>query len=143
MIDPVDLMNRFWAEFTNWPSGPLAIRFVAPCAVVAMLAVRDGTRDARLSRTPYLRTVLRSHHPAGLLLENWASVSGAILFVVAIDLLYQSIELNTLHLAEAMMAAILFGAIPYVLIRPPVARVAVWLEQRSNLSDASRSFRRS
>ena len=138
-MDPVDLLNRFWSDLGTWPTGLMTFRFVILPFVVTVLAIRDGTRDARLSRTPYVRTILRSGH-SGLVQERLASVGGIILSAVAIDLLYQSIEPRTLRVAEEMIVAILFAALPYLLIRTPAARIAAWLEHRSRLNNASQGF---
>jgi hypothetical protein len=42
------------------------------------------------------------------------------------DAVYQIIVLNRFYPAEAVIVALLFAFVPYVIIRGPVARIARW-----------------
>ena len=42
------------------------------------------------------------------------------------DLIYQLIEFNTFHPAEAAIIALLLAFVPYLLLRGPFARIARW-----------------
>jgi hypothetical protein len=42
------------------------------------------------------------------------------------DVIYQLIEFETFHPAEAVIIALLLAFVPYVLLRGPVARIARW-----------------
>jgi hypothetical protein len=42
------------------------------------------------------------------------------------DVIYQFIEFDTFHPAEAVIIALLLAFVPYVLLRGPIARIARW-----------------
>ena len=91
----------------------------------AILAVRDGLKDARSGRAAYLMTVLRNPQKRiGLLNEGLNATARIIMIGLAMDVIYQALVLKTFYPDEALVVALLLGFIPYLMIRGLAARVA-------------------
>ncbi len=61
-----------------------------------IFAVRDGIKDARKDRSPYLWTVLSNPNERRARLREGAVATGKIILLgILIDGLYQAIEFNT------------------------------------------------
>jgi hypothetical protein len=119
------VVERMWANLTGRPSGRMSFRFILQPSMAAIAAIRDGVKDARIGRSPLLRTVL--HEPqkrTERLNEALNATARIILLGLAMDAIYQVTELETFYPGEALIIAILLAFLPYVLIRGPVARIA-------------------
>jgi hypothetical protein len=81
----------------------------------------------RTGRTPYLWTIL--HRPkkrVERLREGLNATARIIVLAVVIDLIYQLYFLNTFYPNEALIVALLFAFVPYLIARGLVLRIA-WL----------------
>jgi hypothetical protein len=58
--------------------------------------------------------------------EGLISTSRIILLGLGMDVIYQVIELKAFFPGEAVIVALLFAFIPYLLLRGPIARIARW-----------------
>ena len=117
--------QRAWQHLLARPNQSLALRFLLQPTVSTILAVRDGIKDARAGRPPYLWTMLSD--PAHRLphLRDGLTATGKIfLIAIALDVVYQIIELKNFHPVEALIIAIFLAFIPYLLVRGPVTRLA-------------------
>ena len=116
---------RIWTDLLGRASGPFSFRvFMQPTMAIA-LALRDGVRDARLGRPPYLRTLIaRAESRGGLLRDGWRSIGRIILLAIGLDLAYQYVVFRRLYPAEMLDVVLMLAIIPYVLLRGPVNRVA-------------------
>ena len=52
-----EVRQRLWQNLLERPSGPMTFRFILQ-PITAIVAWRDGARDARTGRSPYLWTML-------------------------------------------------------------------------------------
>ncbi len=139
MADIVEAMQRVAEDLLARPSGPLAIRFVIQPLMAMGLAVRDGLRDARTARSPYLWTILVDpHQRKKRLREGIAATARIAVLALALDAAYQLIELRTFYPGEAVIVMILLAFVPYLLVRGPAARIACWVRGQSG-SPASRA----
>ena len=119
--------QRIWDNLLARPGGSLAFRFLLQPTMSIIFAVRDGIKDARTDRSPYLWTVLSNPNERRARLREGAVATGKIILLgILIDGLYQAIEFNTFFPVEALKVALLLAFIPYLLIRGPVTRVARW-----------------
>jgi hypothetical protein len=122
----------------------MTFRFILQPIMVTIAAVRDGLRDARTGRSPFLWTMLTQ--PAkvqGRLNEGLIATARIILLGLVMDVIYQAIVFETFHPVEAVLIAILLAFVPYLLLRGPVTRLARWWrrgappeEGRSSHADA-------
>jgi hypothetical protein len=119
-----DLHVQFWQDILARPSGPLAFRFILQPVMAIFLAVRDGWKDARTQRQPYLWTVLRDPaHRMTRLREGIMAVSRVLLLGVGMDLIYQVVRLHAFRPLEMVVIAVGLAFVPYLIVRGPAARI--------------------
>lgn len=116
---------RFVEDLIGRLSGPFAFRFVFQPATAVFYAVRDGVKDAREGRSPYLSTIL--FHPAerrARLHEGWKATLRVLLLGAIMELAYQLLVFGRPRPIELVL--IVFGLVflPYLLLRGIVTRVA-------------------
>jgi hypothetical protein len=120
----VDNFQRAWNNLTDRPSGSMAFRFILQPSVAALTAIRDGLRDARTERSPYLWTILRDpNERVARLREGLEATAQIVLLGLAIDVIYQVTVFNMFYPIEALIIALLLAFVPYLLIRGLVVRV--------------------
>ncbi len=122
-----EVRQRIWTDLIERPDGPLRFRFILQPVMVAIVALVDGLKDAKLGRSPYFWTILASRgERGGRLREGLITTARVILLGLVMDVIYQIIVLKTFYPGEAVFVALLLGFIPYLLLRGPVARIARW-----------------
>jgi hypothetical protein len=124
MIDLGDALNRAWDDIVARPSGPLAFRFYIQPLMAVLLAVRDGIKDARTGREPYLWSIVtdparRREH----LREGIRAVWKILALAIVLDLVYQVLVLKTFYIGETLVVSVSLAFIPYALMRGPIARL--------------------
>jgi hypothetical protein len=123
-----ETLDRAWANLLARPGGPMTFRFILQPAMAAIAALRDGVKDARLGRRPYVWALMRgvrdSEGRSGRLWEGVISTARILILGVVMDVIYQSIVLKTFYPAESAIIAILLAFVPYLLLRGPFERVA-------------------
>ena len=83
----------------------------------AVFAVRDGLKDAREERPPYLPAPF-SLHPdqrSDMLRDGWKSVGKIFILAIIIDLVEQLIFFRSFYPGEALLVAFVLAFIPYLL----------------------------
>ena len=94
MSEIQEILTRFWDQLIAQPSGPLAFRFILQPVMAAILAIRDGLKDARTGRPPFSRTIWSDpSQRAAYLREGLKRVSRVIVFAFVMDAIYQVIGL--------------------------------------------------
>src|SRR5207253_8028930 len=117
--------RRIWDDLVARPDAPMRFRFILRPLMAAIVAFRHGLQDARTGRSPYFWTVLGNpRERAQRLNEGLNATARIILLGLVMDAIYQVIVLGQFYPAEAVIVALLFAFIPYVIIRGPVARIA-------------------
>jgi hypothetical protein len=125
-----EILTRFWDQLIAQPSGPLAFRFILQPLMATILAIRDGSKDARAGRSLYTWAILTDPaHRASYLREGLKRVTRVIIFALVMDAIYQFIVLRWFYPGEALVTAFLVAVLPYLLIRGPAARIARRLNQ--------------
>jgi hypothetical protein len=122
-----DMGTRFWDEIVSRPSGPLAFRFYFQPVMAAVLALRDGCKDAGDGRSPYLWAII--HDPArrsARLREGIRAVSRVLILGLVMDGIYQFIVLKGFRPLEMIAVTIVLAFIPYLILRGPAGRLARW-----------------
>jgi len=119
--------GRLWQDILDRPGGPMTFRFILQPTMAAIAALRDGVRDARAGRPPFLWTSLSNRAKrGGRLREGLISTARIILLGLVMDTIYQSIVLKAFYPAEAAIIAIVLAFVPYALLRGPIERIARW-----------------
>jgi len=124
------------------PTGTMMFRFILQPTMAALAAFRDGMRDARLGRAPYLWTVFTSKEERrGRLYEGLLSTASIILLGLIMDTIYQFIVLKTFYGGQAVIIALLLAFLPYVLLRGPIARIIRLWRGNAPITDESKPTR--
>jgi hypothetical protein len=105
--------------------------------MAAITAWRDGARDARTGRSPYLWTMLTDRAEAGGRLHEGLVSTGRILLLgLTMDVIYQALVFETFHPGETSIVTILLAFLPYALLRGPAARLVSWWRARRTGANA-------
>ena len=103
----------------------MRFRFILQPLMAAIAAILGGLKDARTGRSPYFWTMLGNPRERVERLEEGLNATGRIILLgLVMDAIYQIIVLKRFYPAEAVIVALLFAFVPYVIIRGPVARIA-------------------
>jgi uncharacterized membrane protein YjgN (DUF898 family) len=114
---------RFWNDLVERPDGPMRFRFILQPVMAMIAAVRDGRKDARLGRTPFLQTVLRDPTRRVRRLNEALNATARIIVLgLVMDVIYQYLVLKTFYPNEALVVALLLALLPYLIIRGLAAR---------------------
>jgi hypothetical protein len=121
----VGAFKRLWQNLVEEPTGPMRFRFILQPLMAAIVAIRDGRKDARTGHSPYFWTVLlKPQERVARLREGLNATARIFLLGIAMDAIYQVIVLKRFYPVEALIIALLLAFVPYLLIRGPVARIA-------------------
>src|SRR5438045_1182732 len=120
----IPTFKRIWHDLLERPDAPMRFRFILQPLMAAIVAFRHGLQDARTGRSPYFWTVLGNpRERAQRLNEGLNATARIILLGLVMDAIYQFIVLKQFYPAEAVIVALLFAFLPYVIIRGPPARI--------------------
>ena len=127
-------LDRLWKDILARPGGPMTFRFILQPAMAAIAALRDGVKDVRLGRRPYLWAIMRGVRTAegrrGRLWEGIVSTARILILGVIMDVIYQWVVFQTFYPVQAAVIAVLLAFVPYLLLRGPVERIAHrWVAQ--------------
>jgi hypothetical protein len=121
-------LGRLWRDILDRPGGPMTFRFILQPAMAILAAARDGVRDARLGRRPYVWALIHGvRDPQGRSGRLWEGIiaTGRVLILgVIMDIIYQWKVLGTFYPGQAAVIAILLAFVPYLLLRGPFERLA-------------------
>ncbi len=122
-----DILSRVWENLVGRLGGPLSLRFVLQPAMGAILAIRDGVRDARTSQTPYAWSLFTDKvNRMRRVRDGWKSVAKIFVIAALLDGIYQIIVFHTFYPGETLIVAFILAIVPYVLLRGPVNRFVRW-----------------
>jgi len=116
----VEVIERLWRDLIERPDAPMRFRFILQPVMAAIVAIRDGLKDARAGRKPYFRTALGVTR----LREGLNATARIILLGIVMDAMYQMIILGRFYPGEAVIIALVLAFVPYLLLRGPAARLA-------------------
>ena len=109
----------------------MAWRLVFQPVMASILAARDGFRDARHDRRPYGWLILTDRAGRKAHIRNgWRSIRHIFFLALAVDIVYQLIQLRWIYLGEALIMAEILALVPYICVRGVSNRIArLWLDQ--------------
>ena len=123
------VIEQFWHDLVERPDGPMRFRFVLQPVMATIVAIRDGLKDARSGRSPYLATVLGNPQKRiGRLREGLDGTARIIALGLVMDVIYQALVFKTFYPDQALVVALVLAFVPYVIVREVIARV--WRSQR-------------
>ena len=105
-------------------NGPFSLRLLLQPTMALLFAMRDGRKDAKAAATPYLQALISQQTDGRreTLSSAWASLSKVMTIAFILDCAFQHATTGSIALLEAIAMALLLCAVPYTLIRGPVAR---------------------
>jgi hypothetical protein len=130
-----DVLTRFWSDLVSRPDGPMAIRFVIQPLVSTLLAVRDGIKDGRTGRDPYLMMIATDRKERGAALKEGLRATGKVMLMgVVLDIIYQIRVFGGFRYPiESLAIAFVLAFLPYLIVRGPVGRITrARLARKSN-----------
>jgi hypothetical protein len=123
----IEIFKRIWRQLIERADAPMRFRFILQPLMAAIAAILDGRKDARAGRSPYFWTLLRNpRQRVERLQEGLNATARIILLGLVMDAIYQIIVLKRFYPTEAVIVALLFAFVPYVIIRGPAVRIARW-----------------
>lgn len=126
-----DVFSRFFPDLIARATGPFTFRLVVQPTVAAILAIRDGVKDANAGRPAYLWQVYKDPRlRKGLLREGWRTISRVFGLAVLIDIVFQIIVFRWVHPLQAIVVATVLALVPYILLRGPTNRAARLIRRR-------------
>jgi hypothetical protein len=121
----IPTFRRIWHQLIDRADAPMRFRFILQPLMAAFLAIRHGLNDARTGRSPYIWTMVGNPRERAQRLNEGLNATARIIFLgLVMDVIYQVIVLRRFYPAEAVIVALLFAFIPYVIIRGPATRIA-------------------
>ncbi len=119
------LASRIIENMTARVTGPMKFRLVLQPSVAIFLAVREGLKDARQGRPPYLWGCITDRDERkAMLKEGWKSIGKVFILAFVLDVVYQLIEHRwRVYVGEAALVAIILAIVPYLLVRGPINRI--------------------
>ena len=120
----IPTFRRIWHQLIDRADAPMRFRFILQPLMAAFLAIRHGLNDARTGRSPYIWTMVGNPRERAQRLNEGLNATARIIFLgLVMDAIYQVIVLRRFYPAEAVIVALLFAFIPYVIIRGPATRI--------------------
>jgi hypothetical protein len=121
-------MDDFWARvagnMVDRVSGPMQFRLILQPVMASIFAIRSGWKDAKANRPPYFWGILT--HPdqrADMLKDGWKSIGKVFIIALALDVVYQIIELHYIYPDEALIVGLILAIAPYLILRGLINRV--------------------
>jgi len=132
-----DQLARIFTDLVGRLTGPLTLRLYLQPGMATLFAIRDGVKDAKARRPPFLWTVFASREDRrALIRDGWKSIGQVFVFAIVLDLIYQFRVFRWIYPAETLDVALILSVLPYALLRGPVNRIArSWMRHEGERSD--------
>jgi hypothetical protein len=119
-----DIWARIAENMVDRVSGPMRLRLFVQPTMAAIFAIRSGLKDARSGKPPYFWTLATDPTArAELIKDGWKSVGTVFMLALALDVVYQIVELHFVYPGEAVIVAFLLAIVPYLILRGLVTRL--------------------
>jgi len=119
-----DMILRALTNLAARVGGPMTFRIILQPLMASIFAFRDGLKDAREGRPPYLWTLITDpSQRVDLIRQGWAAVGRVFILAIVMDVIYQLIVVGWIYPLETLTVSILLAVIPYLVIRGPVNRL--------------------
>lgn len=119
-----DMILRALTNMAARVGGPMTFRIILQPLMASLFAIRDGLKDARENRPPYLWTLITDPSQRGYLLrQGWKAVGRVFILAIVMDVIYQLIVVGWIYPFELITIAILLAVVPYLVLRGPVNRL--------------------
>lgn len=113
-------MNEYFSEMWN---GPGRLRFFLQPVLAILLGIRDGVRDAKDGRPPYVWSVLTGTDRKQQLKHGLKQIAVPWAVGFGLSLVFQYVIRRVVHVGIAALFGAVFIAIPYMAARALSNRV--------------------
>ena len=121
------LTHRFLEDIVARLYGPGRLRFILQPLVAIAFGTRDGIKDARAGKPPFLRDlILHKAERTGLMRSALASVRDLVAIAILLDVISQLIIFRMVHPGAALLIGPVLIALPYASSRALANRMARW-----------------
>jgi hypothetical protein len=106
-------------------NGPGKGRFVLQPLIAIALGIRDGIKDARQGKPPFIHRVLvKSERKLWVLKQGLKSIAVPFTLGIVLDMVLQWVILRTISLIEGLLVGSALVALPYAVSRALSNRIA-------------------
>lgn len=124
---------RFYDDLIGRTHGPMSFRFFLQPGMALLMALRDGTRDAKTGRRPYFWKIVNDPAARRASLHEGVKATTRILILgLVMEIIYQYRVLGTFHVLEAINVIVVLCFLPYLLMRGPINRLVRWWHGRAH-----------
>ena len=128
-----EALSRAWSQLLARPNGTFQFRFVLQPLIAVIIAIRAGTKDARTHTSPFLWRLWTQRAERRLLVRSMLKDVGRLfIMAVALDCIYQIIEVHWIYPLQALIVGFFLAIVPYAAVRGPVARIVRRMNARRN-----------
>jgi hypothetical protein len=132
------LSHRFINDMLARLHGPGRLRFILQPIAAIVLGARDGVKDARAGKRPFLwGLVFRSADRAGLLRSALTSVRDLVAVAILLDIVAQLLIFRMVHPGAALLFGPVLIGLPYAIARALTNRIAIWRNAPISITHAS------
>jgi hypothetical protein len=131
------LSQRFLDDMLARLHGPGRLRFILQPTAAIVLGARDGVKDARASKPPFLWGLV--FHPTdrpGLLRSALASVRNLVAIAILLDVVSQLLIFRIVHPGAALILGPVLIGLPYASSRALTNRMTRLRRQRVSITPA-------
>ena len=119
-----DWINNFLEAVGIRHNGPMSFRLILQPIMSLIYATLAGVRDAKAGNPPFLSALISGKADRKQLLkELWKDVGKVFILAVIMEVIFEIIELKTVHPFEVLRVSFWLAIVPYLIFRGPVARI--------------------
>jgi hypothetical protein len=123
--DPYLLTRQFFEDMLARLSGAGRVRFILQPMAALFIGMRDGKRDSRLGRPPFLSAlVFQRERRKELLRGAFASVRDLVAIAIILDVIAQFLIFRDVHSGAALLLGPVLITVPYSISRALSNRIA-------------------
>jgi hypothetical protein len=122
---PYLFTKEFFGDLLARLSGAGRLRFILQPTVATVIGIRDGIKDAREGRPPFLQALMSGHAGKNALLRSaFVSVRDLISIAILLDVISQFLIFRRIHPGAALLVGPVLIAVPYGVSRAWTNRVS-------------------
>ena len=132
-----DTLVRIWNHLVGRLTGPLTLRLLLQPTMSTLFAVRDGLRDTRAGRSPFLWTILGSPDDRRRLIrEGLIAIGKLAVMAIVLDFVLPADRVPPHLSRRSDRRGVPSRIVPYFVLRGPVNRIAsLWVRPGERAAD--------
>jgi hypothetical protein len=120
-----ELWQRIAGNLFGRLDGPLHFRIIIQPLMAIIFATLGGIKDAKAGKPAYLWAAITSPgQRKELLKDGWKHFGKIFILAIVLDVIYQVKVHHAVYPGETIFVALVLAALPYMLLRGPVNRMA-------------------